>query len=86
MNNAFQLISNPLILFCDEITTGLDSSSAMTVVRSLQTVAKLGKIVMIVVHQPSSQLYSLFNDIILLANGKLIFEGSSNQAINFFER
>ncbi|KAJ8917893.1 hypothetical protein NQ315_002585 [Exocentrus adspersus] len=79
------LINDPYILFCDEPTTGLDSSSAMMVVKILEATTMSGKMILVTLHQPSSQIFDLFNDIILLANGKLIFEGSKQQAKLFFE-
>ncbi|KAJ8974285.1 hypothetical protein NQ317_013174 [Molorchus minor] len=83
---ATELINDPYILFCDEPTTGLDSFSALAVIQKLEAVAMTGKLVLVTVHQPSSQLFDLFNNIILLANGQLIFEGSKQQAKLFFEK
>ncbi|XP_018565617.1 protein scarlet [Anoplophora glabripennis] len=83
---ATELISDPYILFCDEPTTGLDSFSAMSVVKILEATAMTGKLVLVTLHQPSSQIFDLFNNIILLANGKLVFQGSKREAQSFFER
>ncbi|XP_019753645.1 protein scarlet [Dendroctonus ponderosae] len=83
---ASNLLSDPCILFCDEPTTGLDSFSAISVVRILETVAVSGKIVFLTVHQPSSQLFESFDNIILLStNGKVVFQGSPENARAFFE-
>ncbi|XP_066155339.1 protein white-like isoform X2 [Euwallacea fornicatus] len=83
---ATKLLSDPCILFCDEPTTGLDSFSAISVVKLLETIAASGKIVFLTVHQPSSQLFELFDNFILLAsNGKVVFQGSKENARRFFE-
>ncbi|KAJ3639296.1 hypothetical protein Zmor_002661 [Zophobas morio] len=82
---ASELISNPFILFCDEPTTGLDSYNSVVVVEKLQTIALSGKIVIITIHQPSSQLFHYFNNITLLAEGKLVFQGTTEEAKSFFE-
>ncbi|CAH0562115.1 unnamed protein product [Brassicogethes aeneus] len=81
-----ELLCEPYVLFCDEITTGLDSFNAMSVVKKLQDVSNTGKIVILTVHQPSSQLYEIFNNIILMANGKLIFQGTKKEGAQFFEQ
>ncbi|XP_044256400.1 protein scarlet [Tribolium madens] len=83
---AGELISNPSILFCDEPTTGLDSYNAFVVLEKLKTIALLGKIVLASVHQPSSQLFHYFDNITLMAEGKIIFQGSKNESKMFFER
>lgn len=80
------MICNPLILFCDEPTTGLDSYNAVTVVQKLQDVAASGKLVIVAIHQPSSQLFHYFDHIMLLAEGKLVFQGTREDASSFFER
>ena len=55
-----------------EPTTGLDSSSALTVMEILCDLAKQeGKIVMLVIHQPSSQMFHMFNELLLIAKGKV---------------
>jgi ABC-type multidrug transport system ATPase subunit len=83
---AGELISDPLMLFCDEPTTGLDSYSALVVLQKLHTIAFSGKIVLASIHQPSSQLFHYFNNITLVAEGKLVFQGTKDEAKSFFER
>lgn len=54
--------------------------------QKLQDVAASGKLVIAAIHQPSSQLFHYFNHIMLLAEGKLVFQGDKEDATNFFER
>jgi hypothetical protein len=75
--------SNPLALNCNYDTnlffqffSGLDSVSSMSVARSLQTVARSGRTVACVIHQPSSQLFNSADDILLLANGRTLYSGA----------
>ncbi|XP_050313550.1 protein scarlet-like [Anthonomus grandis grandis] len=83
---ASNLLLEPYIMFCDEPTTGLDSFSAVSLINILQNVAMTGKIVFLTVHQPSSHLFDMFDTIILLStNGKVVFQGSKQNAISFFE-
>ncbi|XP_063978757.1 protein scarlet-like [Diachasmimorpha longicaudata] len=81
---AVQLLTEPSILFCDEPTTGLDSYSALVVVRTLRDVAARGRVVVCSLHQPASGLLELFHEVLLLASGKVAFQGSSMDATSFF--
>ncbi|KAI8438128.1 hypothetical protein MSG28_010756 [Choristoneura fumiferana] len=82
---AGTLLSNPQIIICDEPTTGLDSYSAALVVGILKQLAASGKIVICSVHQPSSDLFKEFNNIILMAEGKMLFHGTQEECRELFE-
>ena len=58
---ASEVLTNPPLLFCDEPTSGLDSFHAENVVRNLKALAAKGKTVVCTIHQPSSQVYALFD-------------------------
>lgn len=58
----FQLITNPPLLFTDEVTSGLDSFMALSVVQSLKTMVHMGHTIMCTVHQPSSEVFELFDE------------------------
>ncbi|XP_045771252.1 protein scarlet-like [Maniola jurtina] len=81
---AVQLLNDPPILFCDEPTTGLDSSAASAVVSRLRRLAIGGKLVICSVHQPASGVFELFHQVVLLANGRIAFHGTIEQADQFF--
>lgn len=83
---AVQLLTEPSILFCDEPTTGLDSYSAMVVVQTLRQVAARGRVVICSLHQPASGLLNQFHEVLLLAAGRVAFQGTTNNATLFFER
>lgn len=83
---AVQLINDPPILFCDEITTGLDSYSAAHVIKTLKRVANQGKIVICTIHQPASGLFDQFQEVILLTNGRLAYQGSVSLVNDFFQK
>jgi len=83
---AVQLINDPPILFCDEITTGLDSYSAAHIVNTLRRVAHSGKIVICTIHQPASGLFDQFQEVILLTNGRLAYQGSVSLVNDFFQK
>ncbi|XP_038207789.1 protein scarlet-like [Zerene cesonia] len=83
---ATSLLSSPLVLVCDEPTTGLDSYNALLVVGVLKKLSKGGKIVICSVHQPSSDLFKEFNSVCLMSEGKLVFHGTQRECKEQFER
>jgi len=83
---AVQLLNDPPILFCDEITTGLDSYSAAHIVNTLKGVARMGKIVICTIHQPASGVFGKFDEVILLSNGLLAYQGPVNMVCQLFQK
>jgi len=75
-----ELITNPTVIFCDEPTSGLDSFTAEIIVKILQNQARKGKIVVSTIHQPSSSTYALFNNLILMQEGRIIYQGKAQEA------
>ncbi|XP_063377048.1 ATP-binding cassette sub-family G member 4-like [Cydia fagiglandana] len=73
---ACELLTNPLIMLLDEPTSGLDSVSSMSVARALRDVASNGRTVACVIHQPSSNLFTSADDVILMAEGRTIYAGA----------
>ncbi|KAL2845483.1 ABC-2 type transporter-domain-containing protein [Aspergillus pseudoustus] len=72
-----ELVSKPSILiFLDEPTSGLDGQSAYNTVRFLRKLADVGQAVLVTIHQPSAQLFSQFDTLLLLARGgKMVYFG-----------
>jgi len=81
---ASELLTNPSLLFCDEPTSGLDSFMATSVVEGLKKLAREGRTVVCTIHQPSSHIFSMFDSILLMAEGKTAWLGSPDDAYNFF--
>ncbi|VDM60672.1 unnamed protein product [Angiostrongylus costaricensis] len=82
---ACEMLSNPALLFCDEPTTGLDSFMAENVVTVLSKLANGGRTIVCTVHQPASQLFLMFDRVMLLAGGHTAFFGTPQECIKFFE-
>ncbi|XP_065841008.1 protein white-like isoform X2 [Oscarella lobularis] len=83
---ASEVLTNPSILFTDEPTSGLDSFMAESVVHVLQKMAASGCTIICTIHQPSSEVFALFDRLILLAEGRVAYCGSAGGAKDHFER
>jgi len=81
---ALDMLHDPAILLIDEPTTGLGPLEAKSVIRSLQSVAKQGRTVLCSVHDPLSEMWKDFDDIILLSEGRLVFCGTREEALDHF--
>ncbi|KAK0597626.1 hypothetical protein LWI29_027037 [Acer saccharum] len=80
------LVGPAKALFMDEISTGLDSSTTFQIVNSLrQYVHILNGTALISLLQPAPETYDLFDDIILLSDGQIVYQGPREQVLDFFE-
>ncbi|PON71212.1 ABC type transporter protein [Trema orientale] len=74
------------VLFMDEISTGLDSSTTYQIVNSLkQIVHILNETAVISLLQPAPETYNLFDDVILLSDGQIVYQGPRENVLDFFE-
>lgn len=80
-----ELIGSPALMFVDEPTSGLDSFQALRVVETLKKLAEEGRVVACSIHQPRSSVFSLFDDLVLLAEGKVVYCGVADKALGYFE-
>jgi len=82
---ASALLSSPSVLALDEPTSGLDSASALAVMLALKSAAAQGRCVLASIHQPRSSIFSLFNDVIVLAEGGVcLYSGPAASALDWF--
>ncbi|XP_024387337.1 ABC transporter G family member 11 isoform X3 [Physcomitrium patens] len=81
---ALQILTRPPLLLLDEPTSGLDSAAAYFVVSTLKNLAKEGCTVVSSIHQPSSEVFALFDNLTLLSNGHTIYFGETANASEFF--
>ncbi len=72
---ACELISSPPVIILDEPTSGLDSYQAAQVTEFLRKLADSGKTVIAVIHQPSQHVFSMFDDLLLISEGHLMYYG-----------
>ncbi|XP_057956183.1 ABC transporter G family member 15-like [Malania oleifera] len=81
---GLEILTRPRLLFLDEPTSGLDSASAFFVIQTLKNVACDGRTIISSVHQPSSEVFALFDDLFLLSGGEAVYFGEAKMAVEFF--
>jgi ABC-type multidrug transport system ATPase subunit len=87
LNIALELIREPSVLFVDEPTSGLSSRDSENVMDLLRELTLKGKLIFVVIHQPSSDIYKMFDKIILLdTGGWQTYYGNPVEAIMYFKR
>ncbi|XP_065564750.1 protein white-like isoform X2 [Artemia franciscana] len=80
-----EVLTNPQLFFCDEPTSGLDSYMAQNIVTMLTDMAKRGTTVICTIHQPSSEVFALFDKLLLIAEGRVAYMGPAKDTVNFFQ-
>lgn len=82
---ACEMLTNPPLMFLDEPTSGLDSFMAQSVVQAMKTLASKGKTIISTIHQPSSEVFALFDRVLLMGEGRLAYLGNTQGAVSFFK-
>ncbi|XP_077426279.1 broad substrate specificity ATP-binding cassette transporter ABCG2d [Vanacampus margaritifer] len=83
-NIGMELIIEPSVLFLDEPTTGLDASTANSVLLLLRRMANQGRTIIMSIHQPRYSIYRLFDSLTLLVGGKTVYHGPAPNALDYF--
>jgi ABC-type multidrug transport system ATPase subunit len=87
LNISLELIREPAIMFLDEPTSGLSSRDSENILDLLKELARKGKLLFIVIHQPSSEIFKMFDKLIILdTGGYLIYNGNPVDSIQYFKR
>lgn len=81
---ALELVTQPCLLVLDEPTSGLDSASAFFVIQALKNTACNDRTVLSSIHQPSSEVFALFDDLLLLSNGETVYFGEAKMAVKVY--
>jgi ABC-type multidrug transport system ATPase subunit len=87
LNIALELIREPSVLFVDEPTSGLSSRDSEQIMDLLKELALRGKLIFVVIHQPSSDIFKLFDRLLLLDSGGYpVFQGNPLQSLAYFKQ
>jgi len=86
LNIGLELLRKPTILFVDEPTSGLSSRDSVNIMDLLKELSLNGKMVFVVIHQPSSDIFKMFDSLIILdVGGYQVYYGNPEQAIVYFK-
>lgn len=87
LNIALELIREPSVLFVDEPTSGLSSRDSENIMDLLKELALKGKLVFVVIHQPSSAIFKMFDNLLILDTGGYpIYNGNPVDAVIYFKQ
>ncbi len=87
LNIALELIREPAILFVDEPTSGLSSRDSENVMNLLRELALKGKLIFVVIHQPSSDIYKMFDKMYILDTGGYpVYYGNPSESLIYFKK
>lgn len=80
-----ELITHPTLMFLDEPTSGLDAASAYFVMATIRRLVEHNRTILSVIHQPSSEVYELFDKLCLLSQGNVVYFGDADKALSMFD-
>jgi ABC-type multidrug transport system ATPase subunit len=87
LNIALELIREPAVLFLDEPTSGLSSRDSENVIDLLKELSLKGKLIFVVIHQPSSDIYKMFDKMIIMDTGGYpAYYGPPVEAVTYFKK
>jgi ABC-type multidrug transport system ATPase subunit len=81
-----ELITNPTMCFLDEPTSGLDSFSAYNLLKVLRKISAAGTSVLCTIHQPSSEVFEMFDRCMVMKSGRMVYEGAVKDINPYFEK
>src|SRR5205085_2696152 len=87
LNIGLELLREPAVLFCDEPTSGLSSRDSENIIDLLKELSLKGKLVFAVIHQPSSDIFKMFDKLLILDTGGFqIYYGNPVDSVVYFKR
>ena len=87
LNIGLELLREPAVLFVDEPTSGLSSRDSENIMDLLKELSLRGKMVFVVIHQPSSDIFKMFDKLLILdVGGYQIYYGNPVESVNYFKR
>ncbi|CAF4503137.1 unnamed protein product [Rotaria socialis] len=81
---GMELVLSPNILFLDEPTTGLDASTAISIMNCLKDLSRRGRTIIFSIHQPRYSIFKLFDTVMLMCNGQCVYHGSAKGVVPYF--
>ena len=86
LNIGLELLRKPSVLFLDEPTSGLSSNDSENIMDLLKELSHIGKMLFVVIHQPSSEIFKMFDRLLILdMGGHQIYYGNPVDAVTYFK-
>ena len=82
---AVELVVRPPLLLCDEPTSGLDATTAHSLIKTLKGLASLGHSIVVVIHQPRTDIFQLLDNLLLLSKGSVVYDGPTAEVRSYLE-
>lgn len=83
---GIELLLRPNVLLLDEPTSGLDSASALSLCETLKSLAASGSCTVVTtIHQPQSKIFSLFDELVILNKGHVVYKGPRAEVLDYYE-
>lgn len=79
-----EIVTNPSLLFLDEPTSGLDAYSAYHLISLLKQIAASNCAILCSIHQPSSEIFHLFDIVQFMSAGRVLYHGSTSEVVEYF--
>eukprot|EP00741_Cyanophora_paradoxa_P023327 tig00000254_g22534.t1 len=86
LSMGIEIITDPSIILLDEPTSGLDSAAAAAVVEGMRHLAADGRTVLCTIHQPESEVFNMFDRVLILSTGKMIYQGPTQELVSYMDR
>lgn len=83
---GIELLDEPSVLILDEPTSGLDTNLSLRIMTLLQREARKGRTIITTVHQPSSQIFELFDRFLLISHGQIVYHGRTSEVLPYFAK
>nr|XP_022919464.1 ATP-binding cassette sub-family G member 4-like [Onthophagus taurus] len=80
---ALELVNNPPVIFLDEPTTGLDEITLLSCMKLLKLLTGEGRTIICTIHQPSDNVFNLFDNVYFLVKGRCVYKGKPGEIIPF---
>lgn len=81
---AVEIVNLPSLLYLDEPTSGLDSSTALSVMSAVRNLVGKDRTCISTIHQPSPEIFALFDDLVLLSAGRIVYYGPTKDVVSYF--
>lgn len=72
------------MIFLDEPTTGLDSTTSLHLMQFLNKIAKSGRTIVSTIHQPSSEIFDQFDRLLIMVQGNIVYQGQAKDSMKYF--